>query len=82
MDETQTPDFADLTLDELRLALAPAIADAAIFDGWSNAALEMAADQMGADIDVDMDFEVESQCISLIAVDLAASANAGGVQET
>ncbi|MBX7514437.1 COQ9 family protein [Qipengyuania sp. GH38] len=52
MDETQTPDFADLTLDELRLALAPAIADAAIFDGWSNAALEMAADQMGADIDV------------------------------
>lgn len=52
MDETQTPDIADLTLDELRLALAPAIADAAIFDGWSDAALEMAADQMGADIDV------------------------------
>ena len=52
MDDTQTPDIADLTLDELRLALAPAIADAAIFDGWSDAALEMAADQMGADIDV------------------------------
>ena len=52
MDETQAPDIADLTLDELRLALAPAIADAAIFDGWSDAALEMAADQMGADIDV------------------------------
>ena len=52
MDETQTPEIADLTLDELRLALAPAIADAAIFDGWSDAALEMAADQMGADIDV------------------------------
>jgi len=28
-------DYSDLTLDELRLALAPAIADAAIFDGWS-----------------------------------------------
>ena len=52
MGDTQTPDIADLTLDELRLALAPAIADAAIFDGWSDAALEMAADQMGADIDV------------------------------
>ena len=45
-------DIADLTLDELRLALAPAIADAAIFDGWSDEALVMAAEQMGADIDV------------------------------
>ena len=34
---------ADLTLDELRLALAPAIADSAIFDGWTQAAL-MAAE--------------------------------------
>ena len=34
---------ADLTLDELRLYLAPAIADAAIFDGWSEAAVENAA---------------------------------------
>ena len=45
-------DVADLTLDELRLALAPGIADAAVFDGWSDAALEMAADQLGADRDV------------------------------
>ncbi|MEZ5681688.1 MAG: COQ9 family protein [Erythrobacter sp.] len=45
-------DVADLTLDELRLALAPAIADAAIFDGWRDAALEAAADQIGADRDV------------------------------
>jgi ubiquinone biosynthesis protein COQ9 len=30
---------ADLTLDELKLALAPAITDAAVFDGWSDAAL-------------------------------------------
>ncbi|TMM45349.1 COQ9 family protein [Qipengyuania marisflavi] len=50
MDETVTA--ADLTLDELRLALAPAIADAAVFDGWSDAALEMAAQQAGADPDV------------------------------
>ena len=45
-------DITDLTLDELRLALAPAIADAAIFDGWSDAALLAAADQIGADRDV------------------------------
>ena len=52
MMDTSTLDVADLTLDELRLALAPAIADAAVFDGWSDEALVMAADQMGADIDV------------------------------
>ena len=46
------PGIADLTLDELRLALAPAIADAAVFDGWSDEALVMAAEQLGADIDV------------------------------
>jgi ubiquinone biosynthesis protein COQ9 len=34
---------ADLTLDELRLHLAPAVADAAVFDGWSEAAVESAA---------------------------------------
>ena len=41
-------DIADLTLDELRLALAPGIAQAAVFDGWSADALDMAADQLGA----------------------------------
>ena len=51
MDDT-VPDIAELTLDELRLALAPAIADAAVFDGWSDGALVMAAEQMGADLDV------------------------------
>lgn len=45
-------DVAELTLDELRLALAPAIADAAVFDGWSDAALAHAAQQAGADLDV------------------------------
>ena len=49
---SQAAEIAELTLDELRLALAPAIADAAVFDGWSDEALVMAAGQMGADIDV------------------------------
>lgn len=43
---------ADLTLDELKVALAPAIADAAVFDGWSDAALAAAAAQEGVDLDV------------------------------
>lgn len=40
-------DMSDLTLDELRLALAPKIAAAAVFDGWSDAALSLAADDAG-----------------------------------
>ena len=43
---------ADMTLAELRLHLAPLIADAAVFDGWSDEALFMAADQAGVDRDV------------------------------
>lgn len=43
---------ADLTLDELRLELAPHIADAAVFDGWSDAALVAAAEAAGADADI------------------------------
>ncbi|ANY21419.1 hypothetical protein A6F68_02939 [Tsuneonella dongtanensis] len=43
---------ADLTLDELKLALAPAIADAAVFDGWSDAALVSACEIEGVDADV------------------------------
>lgn len=42
----------DLTLDEMRVALAPAIAQAAAFDGWSEAAVRAAARQMGLDGDV------------------------------
>lgn len=37
----------DLTLPELRLALAPAIADAAAFDGWGDAAIDTAAAHLG-----------------------------------
>lgn len=43
---------ADMTLDELRLHLAPLIADAAVFDGWGEEALDMAAQQAGVDGDV------------------------------
>ncbi len=46
------PDYSDMTLDELRVALAPEIAASAIFDGWSDAALVMAADSVGANRDV------------------------------
>jgi ubiquinone biosynthesis protein COQ9 len=39
----------DRTLDELRLALAPEIARAAVFDGWSDEALKQAAALAGVD---------------------------------
>jgi ubiquinone biosynthesis protein COQ9 len=42
----------DLTLDELRAALAPGIASNAAFDGWGDAARDMAAEATGADRDV------------------------------
>jgi ubiquinone biosynthesis protein COQ9 len=40
---------ADLTLDEMRAALAPLVADAAAFDGWSDRAVEAAAGRAGID---------------------------------
>lgn len=52
MNDPAAPTPADMTLGELRLHLAPAIADAAIFDGWSDAALVAAAEASGADVDV------------------------------
>lgn len=45
-------DFAQLTLDELRLAMSPSVAEAAIFDGWNNAAVAAAAGNLGVDPDV------------------------------
>ncbi|HSG35229.1 MAG TPA: COQ9 family protein [Sphingomonadaceae bacterium] len=42
-------DTADLTLDEIRARLAPLIADAAGFDGWSERAVEHAAMPIGID---------------------------------
>jgi ubiquinone biosynthesis protein COQ9 len=41
-----------MTLEELELALAPAIADAAVFDGWTDAALVSASEAEGVDPDV------------------------------
>lgn len=43
---------ADPTLDELRVILAPALADAAVFDGWSRDAVRLAAEQEGFDPEV------------------------------
>lgn len=45
-------DTADLTLDEIRAALAPQIAANAAFDGWGDAARDMAAESAGVDADV------------------------------
>ena len=42
----------DLTLPEIRLALAPLIAEEAVFDGWSETALIAAARNAGMDPDV------------------------------
>jgi ubiquinone biosynthesis protein COQ9 len=41
------PTPQDMTLDELRVALAPRIAPNAAFDGWSDKALAMAAAEVG-----------------------------------
>lgn len=47
-----TLDYSAMTLDEIAQALAPAIADAAIFDGWTEKAMASAAGQEGVDPDV------------------------------
>lgn len=52
MTMTAPADFADMTLDELRIALAPDIAASAIFDGWNETALLAAAEMAGCDLDV------------------------------
>lgn len=43
---------ADMTLDELRVALSPHLAANAAFDGWGVTAVDAAADAIGADRDV------------------------------
>ncbi|MBJ6122386.1 COQ9 family protein [Sphingomonas sp. BT553] len=45
-------DPADLTLDEARALLAPGIAANAAFDGWGDAARDMAAESAGVDPDI------------------------------
>jgi len=50
---TQTAsETGNLALDDLRVALAPGIADAAAFDGWSEAAVREAARRLGVDGEV------------------------------
>nr|WP_295667589.1 COQ9 family protein [Sphingomonas sp.] len=44
----------DPTLDEIRAAMAPAVASNAAFDGWGDAARDAAADALGVDRDVAM----------------------------
>ncbi|GGD50812.1 COQ9 family protein [Croceicoccus pelagius] len=46
------PEYASMTLDEMAQALAPAVADAAIFDGWTDKAVASAAEFEGLDPDV------------------------------
>jgi len=50
--QTATGMAEDETLDALRLRLAPLIAANAAFDGWSRAAVTMAADAAGVDRDI------------------------------
>ena len=45
-------DSPDQSLDDLRLRLAPLVARAAVFDGWSTEAVHQAADEAGVDPDV------------------------------
>jgi ubiquinone biosynthesis protein COQ9 len=49
MASAATPDEVDHSLAGLRLTLAPEIARAAVFDGWSDAALVAAAEAHGTD---------------------------------
>ena len=49
--ESQIVAPTDMTLDELRAALAPLLAANAVFDGWSDRALAMAASELGVPAD-------------------------------
>ena len=61
----------DLTLDELRIALAPAIADAAVFDGWTSLAVTNAAAAEGVDPEV-AKFALKGGAMVLISAWIAA----------
>ena len=47
-----TPTHQDMTLDEVRAALAPILPRHAAFDGWRRDAVTMAAEQCGIDADI------------------------------
>ena len=61
----------DLTLEELRIALAPTIADAAVFDGWTPLAVANAAEAEGVDPEV-AKFAFKGGAMTLIAAWIAA----------
>ena len=61
----------DLTLDDLRIALAPAIADAAVFDGWTLLAVTNAAAAEGVDPEV-AKFALKGGAMVLISAWIAA----------
>ena len=61
----------DLTLDELRIALAPAVADAAVFDGWTPLAVTNAAVAEGVDPEV-AKFAFKGGAMVLISAWIAA----------
>ena len=65
------PISPDLTLDDLRIALAPAIADAAVFDGWTPLAVTNAAEAEGVDPEV-AKFAFKGGAMTLIAAWIAA----------
>jgi len=52
MTEAAMTDVQELTLDEVRAALADGIASNAAFDGWGEQARDMAADAAGVDRDI------------------------------
>ncbi|MCA1661506.1 MAG: COQ9 family protein [Novosphingobium sp.] len=61
----------DLTLDQLRIALAPAVADSAVFDGWTPLAVENAALIEGADPEV-AKFAFKGGAMAMIAAWIAS----------
>ena len=52
MSKKPTPPREDLTLDEVRVYLAPLLASQAAFDGWNEKAVMAAAEQAGVDADL------------------------------
>ena len=62
---------AAASLDDLRRQLAPAIADAAVFDGWSDVAVAAAAEQEGVDPAVAA-FAFSGGAMAMIAAWIAA----------
>jgi len=62
---------ADLTLDQLRIALAPAVAEAAVFDGWTPLAVTNAAELEGADPEV-AKFAFKGGAMTMIAAWIGA----------